>query len=116
MGPLTGRGAGYCAGSGVPGYMNPAAGRGFGFGGGGFYGRGGGRGWRHRYYATGLPGWAWSGIPFGHTGPFGPNFSGENARKQEMEALREQADFLKKSLEDVTARIGELEASADEGK
>ena len=27
LGPMTGRGAGYCAGFGVPGYMNPVAGR-----------------------------------------------------------------------------------------
>jgi len=27
-GPMTGRGAGYCSGSGVPGYMNPVYGRG----------------------------------------------------------------------------------------
>ncbi|NMC44151.1 MAG: DUF5320 domain-containing protein, partial [candidate division Zixibacteria bacterium] len=58
MGPMTGRGLGYCAGFGMPGYMNPAPGRGFGMG----FGRGrgfggGGRGWRHWYYATGLPGW-----------------------------------------------------------
>ena len=56
MGPMTGRGAGYCAGYSTPGYMNPMPGRGFGQGG-GFYGRGGGRGRRNRYYATGLPGW-----------------------------------------------------------
>ncbi|MGI6207796.1 MAG: DUF5320 domain-containing protein, partial [Anaerolineae bacterium] len=31
MGPMTGRGAGYCAGYGVPGYANPVGGRGFGF-------------------------------------------------------------------------------------
>jgi hypothetical protein len=28
MGPMTGRAAGYCAGYGVPGFMNPAPGRG----------------------------------------------------------------------------------------
>ena len=56
MGPMTGRGAGYCAGYDRPGYMNP----GFGyraFGRGGF----GGHGYRHWYYATGLPFWARSG-------------------------------------------------------
>ena len=31
MGPMTGRAAGYCAGYGVPGYMNPVMGR-FGYG------------------------------------------------------------------------------------
>ena len=57
-GPMTGRGAGFCAGYSMPGYANPISGRGwFGFGRGrGWFGRGGGRGWRHWYYATGLPG------------------------------------------------------------
>jgi len=32
MGPMTGRGAGYCAGYGAPGYANPMPGRGFGMG------------------------------------------------------------------------------------
>lgn len=52
-GPRTGRAAGYCSGSGVPGHANPEGrGRGFGTG----RGRGYGRGWRHRSYATGLTG------------------------------------------------------------
>ncbi|HUU26805.1 MAG TPA: DUF5320 domain-containing protein [archaeon] len=55
FGPLTGRGAGYCAGYTVPGYMNPVPGIGMGSG------RGRGMGWRHCYYATGLPGWARAG-------------------------------------------------------
>ena len=38
-GPMTGRGAGYCAGYSVPGYVNPVGGYGRGFG------RGRGRGW-----------------------------------------------------------------------
>ena len=41
FGSLTGRGAGYCAGFPVPGYMNPVSGRGVGRG---FYGSGFGRG------------------------------------------------------------------------
>lgn len=67
MGPLgaglmSGRGAGFCAGYGVPGYVNAVPGRGFGMGFGrdpGARGRGfgGRRGWRHMFYATGLPGW-----------------------------------------------------------
>ncbi|MBP7736900.1 MAG: DUF5320 domain-containing protein [Spirochaetes bacterium] len=62
-GPMTGRGAGLCAGNGAPGYMNPACGRGRGSGGGG-RGFGGGRGWRNMFYATGLPAWA-RGYPTG---------------------------------------------------
>ena len=63
-GPMTGRGAGYCAGYGAPGYMNPVGGRGYGLGfGRGWGGRFGGGGWgyRHQFYATGLPGWARAG-------------------------------------------------------
>ena len=67
MGPMTGRGAGYCAGYPVPGFMNPYGGRfgmgygrgmGYGYGLGMGYGRGmgGGRGRRNWFYATGLPG------------------------------------------------------------
>lgn len=53
MGPLTGRGAGFCAGSRGPlfgRFFRGGYGRGAGFG-------GGGRGWRHMFYETGLPGW-----------------------------------------------------------
>lgn len=89
FGPMTGRAAGYCAGYGVPGFMNPIPGggyggwgRGYGAGGPGFWGgRGRGRGWRNSYRATGLPGWpragmsppAWGGrvfTPYG--GAYGP--------------------------------------------
>ena len=49
-GPGTGRGMGYCGGFDRLGFANPAPGfhSGFSFG---------GRGWRHRFYATGVPGW-----------------------------------------------------------
>ena len=55
MGPMTGRGAGHCAGYDMPGYANPTPRRGFGLG--------WGRGWRRRnwFCATGVPGWARSG-------------------------------------------------------
>ena len=50
-GPMTGRGAGYCAGYGMSGYANPMFGRGGLRGGGGFRGRG----YRHRFFAAGIP-------------------------------------------------------------
>jgi hypothetical protein len=37
LGPLTGRGAGFCAGFKVPGFANPTVGRGLGFGRGRMY-------------------------------------------------------------------------------
>ena len=79
MGAMTGRAAGYCARSGVPGYANPVHERGFGMGfgrGRGAWGRGfggGGRGWRNMFYATGLPGWMRFGgyaAPYGYPAPY----------------------------------------------
>ena len=90
-GPMTGRRAGYCAGQVEPGYANPAPrlglARGF---------RGGGRGWRNRFYATGLPRWA----RWGYTPP---------APQQEVEALKEQAGWLKDQLDAIRKRIEEIE-------
>jgi hypothetical protein len=64
MGPMTGRGGGFCRGYLVPGFLN-AVGRAFaggadvGVGGGRGAGMGGGRGWRYRLCATGMPRWMW---------------------------------------------------------
>jgi hypothetical protein len=85
-GPMTGRGAGYCA-----GFANPAMpprGPGFGFG-------GGRRGGRHMFYTTGLPGWQ----RFGNA-PL--------ATQQEAVALKAQADWLKAQLDAIDKRIEEL--------
>ena len=110
MGPMTGRGAGFCAGYGVPGYMNPAGGRGFGYWGWG-RGRGGGRGWRNQFWATGLPGRARAGYGYGAWGgPVAP-FAAP-AAQQELDALKQQAAYFKDALDDVQKRIGELQAEA----
>jgi len=102
-GPMTGRGAGFCAGYPVPGYMNPGAGRG-GFG----FGRGGGRGWRHWYHATGMPGWmrANQGMPaFG--GRMNQNVQ-PNVPESEATILKNQAEFLKQQLDEIQNRINDL--------
>ena len=112
LGPMTGRAAGYCAGYSVPGYMNPIPGRGyFGWGRGGF-GRGGGRGWRNWYYATGLPGWQRASMGFpayggGVAPPLYP-YETEVTPKQEIDILKNQADVLKSQLEDINSRIETL--------
>jgi hypothetical protein len=113
MGPMTGRGAGFCAGYGVPGYMNPVGGRGFGYGGGG-RGRGGGRGWRHQFWATGLPGWARGGYGYGPWGGPAAPFAAPAAptAQQELDALKQQAAYFKDALDDIQKRIGELQAEA----
>ena len=100
MGPMTGRGAGYCAGYAMPGYANPRLGRGIGL----FGGRGGGRGYRHWYYATGLPGWARAGYaPAWGSVPFQPT------PEQEASFLRSQAEGLRTALEQIEKRLQELE-------
>ena len=107
MGPMTGRGAGYCGGYDAPGWAGPMPGRDFGVGGGRGRARGGGRGWRQRnwYHATGLPGWARFG--YEPAWDYGPR-AGAPSREQEVEFLRQQAEWLKQELEAVGRRIDEL--------
>jgi hypothetical protein len=116
MGPMTGRGAGYCSGYDAPGWANPGPGRAFGAGwgrGGGRGGRGGGGGWRHRnwYYATGVPGWARAGYAPAWGAPppaaYGP-YPGPPSRDEETEYLRQQAEWLKQQLDAIGRRIEEL--------
>jgi hypothetical protein len=116
LGSMTGRAAGYCAGYNTPGYMNPIYGGGFAGRGRGFYGRGGGRGFRNRFYATGLYGWqrASMGVPFGVAqggpayGGYYP-YAGEVTPKQEADILKNEADVLKSQLNDIQSRIDSLE-------
>lgn len=94
MGPMTGGGRGFCA---YPrGGVRPI------IGGFGFYGRGGGRGWRNQYYATGLPRWQrWAswGVP--------------PTAEDEKQALKSEADFLRSRLQDLEERLA---AMNEEGK
>ncbi|MDK2835960.1 MAG: hypothetical protein PWP21_737 [Thermosediminibacterales bacterium] len=107
LGPMTGRGMGYCAGFPVPGYMNP--GPGFGFGRGrGWWGRG--RGWRNMYYMTGVPGWARFGYGPRWVEPVAPQYS----EQQEAEMLKEEADYLEEELKAIKERLKELESSKDD--
>jgi len=112
MGPMTGRGAGYCAGYAVPGFVNRGPGRGFGGG-----GRGRGRGRRNWFYATGLPSWqraAWgwpaSGLSWGAGGPSAPVVGAPAmTRDQELDLLRRQAEGFAGALDEIKRRIDELE-------
>ena len=103
QGPRTGRGAGLCSGSAVPGMMNRGGGFGRGHG-------GGGRGWRNQFCATGLTGWqrAWGGrravVP-----PAVAEVSGTEP-EQELAALKSQTESLQTTLSQVRKRIEELEA------
>ena len=112
MGPRTGRGAGYCAGYGLPGYANAIPGRGLGMGWG--RGRGGGWGRRNWYYATGVPGWARFGYAPAWGAPpvaYGPH-AAPPTREQEAGFLKTQAEWLKEQLDAISQRIAELEQEA----
>jgi hypothetical protein len=109
-GPMTGRAMGYCAGFNMPGHANRGwAGRGRMRGAGAPGGRGG-RGFRHWYYATGLPGWArasrardaWiAGAPTG-------------AAPDEQKALKAQEEYLEDALKEIRERLADLEKSGGE--
>lgn len=117
-GPMTGRAAGFCAGSSTPGYLNPIPGR-AGIGAGrGFGGRGGGRGWRNQYYATGMTGWqrAAAGWPSAYPPvppyPVIPPYAvppEQVTPKQEADALKNQIQYLEESIKAAQERIAELE-------
>jgi len=116
-GPMTGRAAGYCSRSGVPGYANPMPGRGMGMG----FGRGrgawctgfgGGRGRRNRFYAGGVPGW--TGFP-GYTDPYAYPASYPRAEPEvEKKVLKSQADALQSELELIKKRLDEIETKSME--
>lgn len=108
-GPMTGRGAGYCAGYSTPGYANPVGGRGYyGWGAGGR-----GRGYRHWYHATGLTGWAraWRGMPAwgGYGSPYPAYPAPAVTPQQEMDMLKAEAEGLERGLKEIKKRMEELE-------
>lgn len=124
MGSMTGRGAGYCAGYGVPGFANPAAGRGLRMAGRNF--GGGGRGFRHWYHATGLPGrMRFDGAGPGYAAAV-PNYAGpgygyptqpwQSDPEQEKQALKRQAEALQAHIDVITGRISEIESGASDSK
>ncbi len=122
LGPMTGRGMGYCAGYPVPGFMNPVPGFGFwryrqigfrrppGMG-------GRGRGYMNMFYATGLPGWARLGWTYPRViqpvqrFPIQPIISKEQEiqlLEQEINALEEEKKSLEQELESIRQRLNEL--------
>lgn len=104
LGPMTGRGMGYCAGFQRPGFMNPYSGRGF-FG----RGMGMGRGFRRWYRAGYNP---YYSVPYNPAPyqwypdyPYGYSSSPQD----EKEALKQQAEILKAQLQEIQNRIYTLE-------
>jgi len=83
MGPMTGRGAGYCAGYPIPGYMNPYGGR-----------------------FMGLP---YAAPPWGmQYGPYEVPYS----KEQEKEVLQGQVKSMEDQIAVIQKRIEELETDA----
>ncbi len=125
-GPMTGRGAGLCAGYNVPGFANALPGRG-GFGRGWGMGRGGG-GWGRRnwFYATGLTGWqraAYGGYPpYGSFAPYTtpsagqyyPSYAPALSKEDQLNELKYQAEYLEDALEGVKKRMEEIEGEVTE--
>ncbi|MBD3402701.1 hypothetical protein GF420_07385 [candidate division GN15 bacterium] len=97
-GPLSGRGAGYCRGNDAPGYVDRYGRRG--------YGGGYGRGRRHRYFATGMPG---GGRGFGR-GRYGyaADAPVSVSHHDERRYLEDEAERLRGALADVEARLAEF--------
>lgn len=126
LGPMTGRAAGYCAGYGTPGFVNPIPRGGFGLGRGrGGLGRGlglGFRGGRGPFFGY-RPAWGgYPQAPYAAGYPYAPPAYGAPAApyaaapsgEQEMDALKGQAEYLEDALEGIQKRIAELEAAAKE--
>jgi hypothetical protein len=118
LGPMTGGGFGFCA-----GYVNPNINRTVSYQGRFGRSRGGGRGYRNFYHATGLPGYARfsMGLPaWGNTGysPYaGDPLPEQNIDpKQEAEILKKQAEFLSAQLNDIQTRLSTLEKQKETKK
>ncbi|HUU91399.1 MAG TPA: DUF5320 domain-containing protein [Phycisphaerae bacterium] len=110
---MTGRAAGYCAGYPVPGFMNPIPGGGFGGMGRGWgrgRGRGRGWGWQAGYGAAAYGPYA--GAPYAPAyGPYpGAPYAPAVPPETELDALKTQADYFTKALEEIRQRIDELQA------
>jgi len=108
MGAMTGRGAGFCTGNAVPGYMSPGGGRGA-WGGGGRWGRGQGFGFR------GGRGWGGAGVvpqvaPYGAAGFAGPS------PEQERTMLQGQIEQIEDALAGIRKRLSELEPADGSGE
>ena len=105
-GPMTGRAAGFCAGYGAPGFVNPVSGRHRGLGRGrgiglrGGWGRGFGRGLVRGFgapWAAPYPGYGYYPAP--------PASSAQD----ELSALQTEAQYLKTELDNINKRISELQ-------
>lgn len=94
MGSMAGGGRGFCASAAGMGRLLAGARI--------FCGRGGGRGWRNRYFATGLPRWQ-----------RGASWAVPPVAEDEKQALKSETDFLRSRLRALEERLAAMNA---EGK
>jgi len=94
--------------------MNPIGGRGF-----GAFGRGGGRGRRNGFYATGLTGWQRAamgagayGVPPAYPTPYAAPFGLAATKEEQLDALKGQAEYFEDALEGIRKQIEELGSQA----
>ncbi|MCK5055033.1 MAG: DUF5320 domain-containing protein [Candidatus Aminicenantes bacterium] len=102
QGPMTGRGAGYCAGFAAPGYMNASPGR--------FGGRGPGFG-RGRGFGMGR-GMGYRGQATAPLYPYAPPYPA----RDEAEMLSQQAQHLEAHLNEIKERLAKLEETPEPKK
>lgn len=100
LGPMTGRGMGYCAGYSAPGYVNPSSGYGRGMAYGRGRGLGRGMGWRR---------WA---VPAAYP----PAYPQSVAPVDEKKMLQEETELLQEELKLLQDRIKELEKGQKDQK
>jgi hypothetical protein len=107
-GPMTGRGAGYCAGYAVPGYMNPTGGY-------GRRGRGRGRGWGRGFRR-------WGRFPYQQPVLVQPVVQPEyqppmpQTAEQEIAALENYQKTLQAEKKDLDDEMGGVKARIEELK
>jgi hypothetical protein len=110
-GPMTGGMRGFCTGFGGRRALNR-------FGDFGFMGSGGGgRGWRNRFFSTGLTGWQRS-MGFGSMRGAGEFFdpSSDVEPETQLETLKAQAGYFQKILAGIKRRIEKLQSGTEENQ
>jgi hypothetical protein len=101
MGPMTGRGAGYCGGRDAAGFVSR----------GGRAGRGGGYGRRNMFHATGLTGWQRTAMSA--SAPSATTAA--PTTEAERQLLETQVRAIQSQLDEVKKRLAEFEADKAQG-
>lgn len=102
LGPMTGRGAGYCSGNSAPGYTNPLPRGGMGF----RRGMGRGRGFRRMAFAPVTP---VDGVVPAYPAQQPTKEQEKQYLENEVKAIKLEENALKQELDAVKKRLAELE-------